>query len=129
MYGNHLMDTVHYRDALLRNPRPGSRRRARPPAILTATVQLLAAAESRGLSMRRLATHLGVTPNALYNHFQNKTELIDALFDDALGLVVTPTTDDPRDDPRKTRESYVRSTCWTLQGVLMTDSSNGPSST
>lgn len=96
--------------------------------------------------MRRLATHLGVTPNALYNHFKNKTELIDALFDDALGLVVTPTTDDPpnvlfsimsstfdglaaSDDPRKTQESCVRSICWTLQGVLMTHSSNGPSST
>lgn len=175
------------------------------PAILTAAVQLLAAAGSHGLSMRRLATRLGVTPNALYNHFKNKTELIDALLDDALGLVDTPTTDDPlsdllsimvstfdaltargdlvplyldrrgargpnaialgermleafrslgveastaqlaihvlvvqvigfagygaTDDPHKTRESYVHSTHWTLQGVLMTYSSEGPSST
>ncbi len=165
------------------------------PAILAAAVQLLAEAGSSGLSMRRLATHLGVTPNALYNHFKNKTELIDALLDDALGLIEMPSSDDPlhillsimvstfdvlaargdlvalyldrhgargpnavglgermleafkslgveastaqlaihvlvvqvigfagygaSDDPHKTREAYLHSARWTLQGVLM----------
>jgi AcrR family transcriptional regulator len=34
-----------------------------------------------GLSMRRLAGKLGVTPMALYTHFRNKDELIDAVVD------------------------------------------------
>jgi AcrR family transcriptional regulator len=34
-----------------------------------------------GLSMRRLARELGVTPMALYVHFRNKDELIDAVVD------------------------------------------------
>src|SRR5256714_6916916 len=34
-----------------------------------------------GLSMRRVAQKLGVTPMALYFHFRNKDELIDAVVD------------------------------------------------
>ncbi|TMK62803.1 MAG: TetR family transcriptional regulator [Actinobacteria bacterium] len=34
-----------------------------------------------GLSMRRLARELGVTPMALYVHFRNKDELIDMVVD------------------------------------------------
>lgn len=39
------------------------------------------------LTMRRLAVDLGVTPNALYTYFPNKTAIIDALLDAVLADV------------------------------------------
>jgi TetR/AcrR family tetracycline transcriptional repressor len=42
-----------------------------------------------GLTIRRLATHLGVTPMALYWHFKNKEELLDALADRLWSLIDT----------------------------------------
>jgi TetR/AcrR family transcriptional regulator, tetracycline repressor protein len=42
-----------------------------------------------GLTIRRLATHLGVTPMALYWHFKNKDELLDGLADRLWSLIDT----------------------------------------
>ncbi|GLY90988.1 TetR family transcriptional regulator [Actinoallomurus iriomotensis] len=42
-----------------------------------------------GLTIRRLAQHLGVTPMALYWHFKNKEELLDGLADRLWSLVDT----------------------------------------
>jgi AcrR family transcriptional regulator len=42
-----------------------------------------------GLTIRRLAAHLGVTPMALYWHFKNKDELLDALADRLWSLIDT----------------------------------------
>jgi AcrR family transcriptional regulator len=39
------------------------------------------------LSMRRLATELGVAPNALYSHFADKAALLDALYDSLLAEI------------------------------------------
>lgn len=66
------------------------------PAIIQAALQLLADQGSSGLSMRGLAARLGVTPNALYNHFRDKTDLIDSMLDDALGEVRTSMDQEPR---------------------------------
>ena len=44
-----------------------------------------------GLTIRRLATHLGVTPMALYWHFKNKDELLDAVADRLWSLIDTET--------------------------------------
>jgi TetR/AcrR family transcriptional regulator, tetracycline repressor protein len=44
-----------------------------------------------GLTIRRLAQHLGVTPMALYWHFKNKEELLDAVADRLWSLVSTET--------------------------------------
>jgi TetR/AcrR family transcriptional regulator, tetracycline repressor protein len=46
-----------------------------------------------GLTIRRLAQHLGVTPMALYWHFKNKDELLDGIADRLWSLV--DTTVDP----------------------------------
>ena len=43
-----------------------------------------------GLTMRGLARHLGVAPNALYSHVGDKTELVDLVLDDVLGEVTVP---------------------------------------
>jgi AcrR family transcriptional regulator len=42
-----------------------------------------------GLTIRRLATHLGVTPMALYWHFKNKDQLLDGLADRLWSLIDT----------------------------------------
>jgi TetR/AcrR family transcriptional regulator, tetracycline repressor protein len=50
------------------------------------------------LSMRRLADHLGVAPNALYTHVHNKADLIDGLIDQVyagVDLDPDPTKDWP----------------------------------
>ncbi len=65
-------------------------------SILAAAARLLADDGSARFSMRALAAELGVTPNALYNHVRDKTELVDALLDDALGSVRWERTADPR---------------------------------
>jgi AcrR family transcriptional regulator len=44
-----------------------------------------------GLTIRRLATHLGVTPMALYWHFKNKDELLNAVADRLWSLIDTET--------------------------------------
>jgi AcrR family transcriptional regulator len=54
--------------------------------------QILAAAQAafdregpEGLSMRDIAKEVGITPMAIYRHYENKQALIDALVLDALG--------------------------------------------
>jgi TetR/AcrR family transcriptional regulator, tetracycline repressor protein len=42
-----------------------------------------------GLTIRRLATHLGVTPMALYWHFKNKEQLLDGIADRLWSLIDT----------------------------------------
>jgi TetR/AcrR family tetracycline transcriptional repressor len=46
------------------------------------------------LTIRRLATHFGVTPMALYWHVKNKDELLDAMGDAVFAAVVLPPADD-----------------------------------
>jgi AcrR family transcriptional regulator len=55
---------------------PLSRRR-----VLDAAIALADAGGVDGLSMRKLATELGVVPMALYKHVANKDELLDAMVD------------------------------------------------
>jgi AcrR family transcriptional regulator len=56
----------------------------------------LGLAEREGLeqvTMRRLAAELGVSPNALYTYFPDKTAILDALFDAILGELEPPDPD------------------------------------
>ncbi|MFZ2242957.1 MAG: helix-turn-helix domain-containing protein, partial [Gordonia amarae] len=53
--------------------------------ILSAARGILTEHSLADLSMRRLATELGVRPNALYWHFADKQTLLAALADDILG--------------------------------------------
>ncbi|NMO04212.1 TetR family transcriptional regulator [Gordonia sp. TBRC 11910] len=58
--------------------------------VLDAARALLNRTSLGDLSMRRLATDLGVRPNALYWHFPNKQTLLAALGDDILAVIGTP---------------------------------------
>ncbi|MFW0791634.1 TetR family transcriptional regulator [Gordonia sp. CPCC 205333] len=58
--------------------------------VLDAARALLNRTSLGDLSMRRLATELGVRPNALYWHFPNKQTLLAALGDDILSSIAAP---------------------------------------
>ncbi len=51
--------------------------------ILEATRRLSASDGLHGLTMRKVAAEVGVTAPALYRHFGNKAELIEALIEEA----------------------------------------------
>lgn len=60
--------------------------------IVGTAAELLASEGAEGISMRRLAQQLGVTPMALYRWFPNKDALVDALAEHLLAdAVVVPT--------------------------------------
>ncbi len=60
--------------------------------ILQAARGILAEHSLAELTMRRLATEVGVRPNALYWHFPNKQSMLAALADDLLAGVSAPAT-------------------------------------
>jgi AcrR family transcriptional regulator len=86
---------------LIPQPRGGGRR-GRPPKldrqdVLDAAVALLDDEGVDGVTMRRLAGRLGVSPMALYRHVGDHDELLLALVDRlAARLVYPPRPDDPR---------------------------------
>ena len=63
--------------------------------ILGAAAELLAAEGAAGLSMRRIAEHLDVTPMALYRWFPNKSALVDALAEQLLAAPIAVPTEGP----------------------------------
>lgn len=75
---------------------PGQRAGLTRAAVLDAANALLAEHGLAALTMRAVATRLGVAPNALYSHVANKTALLDDVLDERLALVRAP---DPDGDP------------------------------
>lgn len=65
-------------------------------AILAAALDLVEGAGFEALTMRGLAGALGSGAMALYRHFRDRDELVEALLDDLLGSI--PLTLDDRDD-------------------------------
>ncbi|WP_132991524.1 TetR family transcriptional regulator [Gordonia zhaorongruii] len=61
--------------------------------VLAAARAILAEHSLADLTMRRLATDLGVRPNALYWHFPNKQSMLAALADDILASIDAPPDD------------------------------------
>lgn len=61
--------------------------------MLAAAQELLTQGGLEAITMRALARRLEVTPNALYSHTKNKTQLLDDLLDDALASVESPGPD------------------------------------
>jgi TetR/AcrR family transcriptional regulator, tetracycline repressor protein len=74
---------------------PGQRAGLSRGRVLAAARELLAEEGLAALTMRGLASRLGVAPNALYSHVDSKTALVDAVLDDVLGEVVAPAPDTP----------------------------------
>lgn len=72
---------------------PGQRAGLTRATVLVGARELLATGGVAALSMRALARHLDVTPNALYSHVSGKDGLLDDLLDDLLAGVVVPAAD------------------------------------
>ncbi|MFT3900296.1 MAG: helix-turn-helix domain-containing protein [Gordonia sp. (in: high G+C Gram-positive bacteria)] len=66
--------------------------------VLDAARDILCRHSLADLSMRRLATELGVSPNALYWHYPDKQTLLAALGDDILADVSVPSDELPWDE-------------------------------
>ena len=81
-------------------------------AILDATVRVFAAKGAANASLTDIAREAGVTRGAIYWHFTNKADLLNALWDEVL-LLYTPLVraSESRDEPDplgRLRELYVR---------------------
>jgi TetR/AcrR family tetracycline transcriptional repressor len=72
---------------------PGQRAGLDRAEVLAAARAIVDEDGVEGLSMRALATQLGVAPNALYSHFDDKQALLDAVLDDLLGSIADPPAD------------------------------------
>lgn len=70
---------------------PGQRAGLDRAAVVAAARAVLD--DSRALSMRAVATRLGVAPNALYSHVDGREGLLDAVLDDLLGALPLPAPD------------------------------------
>lgn len=75
---------------------PGQRAGLTRSSVVSAARELAEREGLERLSMRALAAELGVMPNALYSHVEDKDELLDALLDDLLAGVETPAEQDWR---------------------------------
>jgi len=73
-------------------------------AIVTAAIDIANTDGEDALSMRNVAERLGVGTMSLYTHIPGKTELIDLMFDTALGQVYA-SVDEPSQQPGDWRDA------------------------
>lgn len=81
--------------ALQEQPSPGTTKvRLDAASIIAAALEVTASSGSIRLSAKALGAHLGVDPTAIYRHFRNKGELMEALLDElslrSLAAVTAP---------------------------------------
>jgi TetR/AcrR family tetracycline transcriptional repressor len=74
--------------------RPGNRAGLDADRVLEAARDLTRQDGVEALTMRRLASALGVAPNALYSHYPDKSALLDAVLDSLLSEVEVTGLDD-----------------------------------
>lgn len=63
-------------------PQAVAKARLDPSVIIAAALEVSATSGSIRLSAKALGAHLGVDPTAIYRHFRNKGELMEALLDE-----------------------------------------------
>jgi AcrR family transcriptional regulator len=83
------------------------------PVLLDGAREIIDIGGVNALSMRALGARLGVDPTAIYRHFQNKNDLLDALADEMIrGHEPLPATGDPlldlRENLRQLRRQLLR---------------------
>lgn len=80
-------------------------------AIIATTRELIVTGGLEALTLRRLASHLGVTAPALYGYVKDKQDLLRALAEDEFGLLVARfeavTATDPLERIRALNRAYV----------------------
>ncbi len=73
--------------------RPGRRPTLSLDAIVAAAIAVLDEAGVTGLSMRRVAEHLGTGAASLYGYVSGREELLELVYDELVGQVPLPTPD------------------------------------
>jgi TetR/AcrR family transcriptional regulator, tetracycline repressor protein len=86
---------------------PGQRAGLSRDRVLDAATELLA--ERGTVTMRAVALRLGVAPNALYSHVEDKTGLVDGVLDRVLAQVEVP-AHEARSDPGDAMHRLMTST-------------------
>jgi AcrR family transcriptional regulator len=74
---------------------PPRRRPLTPARVVEGAIELADAEGLAGLTMRNLATHLGVKPMALYHHIATKELVLDAMVDAVYAQIELPPADRP----------------------------------
>ncbi len=77
-------------------------------AIVQAALAMLAEGGEQGLTMRGLASRLGVTPMSLYHHVGDRAGLLRALSDQVYGGVLTQARSRSKDHGAKLRKLLMR---------------------
>jgi AcrR family transcriptional regulator len=72
----------------------GAKARLNKETLISTALDLVDAEGLDALTTRRLAQHHGVTPMALYRHFRDKEEILDAVAERLLAQIVLPEPDD-----------------------------------
>ncbi|GAA1017302.1 hypothetical protein Aple_033570 [Acrocarpospora pleiomorpha] len=81
----------------------GPRRSVHPDAVLDAALELI---DEGALTMRALATRVGLTPGALYTYFPDRSAIVTALADRLLAEADLSLLDDPSLPPHQRVENY-----------------------
>ncbi|WP_283137518.1 TetR/AcrR family transcriptional regulator [Rhizohabitans arisaemae] len=81
----------------------GPRRSVQPDAVLDAALELI---DEGSLTMRALATRVGLTPGALYTYFPDRSAIVAALADRLLAEADLSLLDDPSQSPHQRIENY-----------------------
>lgn len=72
--------------------------------IIAAGLELAAAPGATSISVRELGARLGADPTAIYRHFRNKEQLMEALLDELISLSVAAVHAEPGDWRERLRE-------------------------
>ncbi len=72
------------------HPPPPARQRLTRERVVHAAVELADEIGVPALTIRKLATHLGVKPMSIYNHVAHKEEILDAMVDVVFGEIERP---------------------------------------
>lgn len=76
------MPPITQHDAAAPRTSGSAKTRLDPEVIVAAALEVASTSGSIRLSAKALGTHLGVDPTAIYRHFRNKGELMEALLDE-----------------------------------------------
>lgn len=76
-------------------PRPDHDQRLSRSRVLAAAVELADEIGIEPLTIRKLATHLGVTPMSIYYHVANKDEILDGMVDEVFAEIDIPPPETP----------------------------------
>lgn len=112
-------------------PKRTARVRLSPERIVNAGLEIAAQPGVTTVSVRVLGTHLGTDPTAIYRHFRNKEELMQALLDElnvrSVGQVTAPPEDWKarlRQISEATLDEYTRHPAIATESVVLT--THGP---